>query len=315
MQPRFYLDNNIWERFTLPENAAQKDIFVRLAQNKIIKPLLSDTNFIELCGNYKTDSTIPIGYRMATLMMQVIHDSPKIMKSAHMLLVEDGNLPPKKRHSLVKYLDRGKSLFYSSMKVALRAGLGYSDSLARIRERYDEHAKLRESFREDSKRFLELVKSKYTRDEMHIVKKEVTSTPEQFLSGLEKRGWIQEVAKTGARNLGVKRKIPTHLSLGAMGLLGVFTRVWCYLLFNQIKNDMLPKSSDLDDMFHCLLAGVVGNIVSDEKPHKLPGMTRFAWQGNRNVKCYSFEIFNEYLLELEGRAALTHSIQPMSRSL
>jgi hypothetical protein len=304
VQPRFYLDNNIWERFTLPENAAQKDIFVRLAQNKIIKPLLSDTNFIELCGNFSNTSTIPIGKEIGILMMRVMYDGTKILKSAQTLIVEDSNLGSRKRHLLYRYLDSGKSVLYPSFKTVILAGLGFSDSLAKIQERYASHEKLRKIFCENSKRFLESIKSPYTQDELRRERKKLPAIPATFLARLEQAEWIQKVAKVGAHNLGARCKISTRLPLRRMGLLGVFARAWSYLLFCQLKNDMLPKDSDLDDMFHCLLAGVVGNIVSDEKPHKVPGMTRFAWQGNRKVKCYSFELFNKYLIELERRVAL-----------
>jgi hypothetical protein len=205
---------------------------------------------------------------------------------------------------LYRYLDSGKSVLYPSFKTAIRAGLGFSDSLAKIQERYASHEKLRKVFCEDSKRFLESIKSHYTKDELRLERKRLPANPETFLAILERAEWIQKVAKVGAHNLRAKCKSSTRLPLRRMGLLGVFTRAWCYLLFSQIKNDMHPRDSDLDDMFHCLLAGVVGNIVSDEKPHKLPGMTRFAWQGNRNVKCYSFELFFKHLQALEGRAGL-----------
>ena len=292
MQPRFYLDNSMWEKLACFDNT-KKELFIQLSQPGIIKPIASETNFIELWGTHCYPSTIDIGNKVVDLMMRAMYRNPKILKSAPALIIEDYELGSRNRHTLKIYHPQSNIYFRKSINEFFRAAHGIGDSLKKIMALYAEYEKMNVSFLNICTQFITDIRQQYAPKALRLQRKQVSNDPEDFLKELDR--WPQRVASAGAKNLGITRRVRLDIPLSRMGLLGILARANCYLLYNQIKQNMNPQKGDANDMFHCILGGIIGRFVTDEKQHKLPGMIRFAWKGNRNIKCYSYDSFIQFL--------------------
>ncbi len=286
-----YFDTNVWRELSKEENYSLCDELRYFKRNHKVRILPSVLIFFEICGLILNKEKLDELIRTVEIILDLAHDKPII--EPYDLISIDYSLSPNKRKLRPKFENPAK--YNSSMKKVLRAASqesNHANEINYIRKYYHGELNKREIFKKSADDFIKLLRSAFNSKAL----KKLSITPEQFVSDIEKRHWLQNCVKMWMNELGIKKRRSSSKPILYYGLAGRLWKAWAHVLYCQFIRGRSPRRSDYDDLFHIILGGVSGNFVSgDERAREC---FNFTWQDKRKIRSFDLP---EFLFILRAR--------------